>query len=78
MRPYPSYLNNVYDPEKKPPPVIRILHGARDLPVILTKPGWLGRLDSKKFRFSAPTHTIETVQFRERWIDLPAFLVAHP
>jgi plasmid stabilization system protein ParE len=35
MHPYPNYLI-VYDPEKKPLQIIRILHGARDLPSILT------------------------------------------
>ena len=31
VQPYPNYLV-VYDPEKKPLQVIRILHNARDLP----------------------------------------------
>ncbi len=34
VQPYSSYLI-VYDPEKKPLRIIRILHGARDLPSIL-------------------------------------------
>jgi toxin ParE1/3/4 len=34
VQPYPSYLI-VYDPEKKPLQIIRILHGARDLPALL-------------------------------------------
>ncbi len=33
--PYSNYLI-VYDPERKPLQVIRILHGARDLPALLT------------------------------------------
>lgn len=35
VHPYPNYLI-VYDPEKKPLRIIRILHGARDLPAVLT------------------------------------------
>jgi plasmid stabilization system protein ParE len=35
VQPYPNYLI-VYDPEKKPLQVIRILHAARDLPSVLT------------------------------------------
>jgi plasmid stabilization system protein ParE len=34
VQPYSKYLI-VYDPEKKPLQIIRILHGARDLPVVL-------------------------------------------
>jgi plasmid stabilization system protein ParE len=34
VRPYSSYLI-VYDPESKPLQIIRILHGARDLPSVL-------------------------------------------
>jgi toxin ParE1/3/4 len=34
VQPYPSYLI-VYDPEKKPLQIIRILHGTRDLPSLL-------------------------------------------
>jgi antitoxin ParD1/3/4 len=34
VHPYPNYLI-VYDPEKKPLQIIRILHGARDLPSVL-------------------------------------------
>src|SRR5258708_30201322 len=34
VQPYSNYLI-VYDPEKKPLQVIRILHGARDLPSVL-------------------------------------------
>ena len=34
MHPYPNYLI-VYDPETKPVQIIRIVHGARDLPVVL-------------------------------------------
>ncbi|HTR25155.1 MAG TPA: type II toxin-antitoxin system RelE/ParE family toxin [Terriglobales bacterium] len=34
VRPYVKYLI-VYDPEKKPLQIIRILHGARDLPSVL-------------------------------------------
>ncbi len=34
VHPYSKYLI-VYDPEKKPLQVIRILHGARDLPLVL-------------------------------------------
>ncbi len=34
VQPYSNYLI-VYDPEKKPLQIIRILHGARDLPAIL-------------------------------------------
>jgi plasmid stabilization system protein ParE len=34
VHPYSNYLI-VYDPESKPLQVIRILHGARDLPVLL-------------------------------------------
>jgi plasmid stabilization system protein ParE len=34
VNPYSKYLI-VYDPEKKPLQIIRILHGARDLPAIL-------------------------------------------
>jgi len=34
VHPYSKYLI-VYDPEKKPPQIIRILHGARDLPTVL-------------------------------------------
>jgi antitoxin ParD1/3/4 len=32
--PYPNYLI-VYDPEKKPLQIIRILHGARDFPSVM-------------------------------------------
>ena len=35
VQPYSKYLI-VYDPEKKPLQIIRILHGARDLPSVLT------------------------------------------
>jgi plasmid stabilization system protein ParE len=35
VHPYPNYLI-VYDPESKPLQIIRILHGARDLPSLLT------------------------------------------
>src|SRR5207302_1610634 len=35
VHPYPNHLI-VYDPETKPTQIIRILHGARDLPSILT------------------------------------------
>ncbi len=35
VHPYSNYLI-VYDPERKPLQVIRILHGARDLPSVLT------------------------------------------
>ncbi len=35
VQPYSNYLI-VYDPVKKPLQVIRILHGARDLPSVLT------------------------------------------
>ena len=35
VQPYPSYLI-VYDPEKTPLQIIRILHNARDLAVVLT------------------------------------------
>lgn len=35
VHPYSNYLV-VYDPESKPLRVIRILHGARDLPSVLT------------------------------------------
>jgi antitoxin ParD1/3/4 len=34
VHPYPNYLI-VYDPEKEPLQIIRILHGARNLPSIL-------------------------------------------
>jgi toxin ParE1/3/4 len=34
VHPYSNYLI-VYDPEKKPLQIVRILHGARDLPAIL-------------------------------------------
>lgn len=34
VQPYPNYLI-VYDPEKKPLQIIRILHNARDLPSLL-------------------------------------------
>ncbi len=34
VHPYSNYFI-VYDPEKKPLQIIRILHGARDLPSIL-------------------------------------------
>ena len=34
VQPYPNYLI-VYDPEKKPLQVIRILHSARDIPSLL-------------------------------------------
>ena len=34
VHPYSKYLI-VYDPEKKPLQIIRILHGARDLPSVL-------------------------------------------
>ena len=34
VHPYSKYLI-VYDPEKKPLQIIRILHGARDLPTVL-------------------------------------------
>ena len=34
VQPYSNYLI-VYDPEKKPLQIIRILHGARDLPSLL-------------------------------------------
>jgi plasmid stabilization system protein ParE len=34
VHPYPNYLI-VYDPETKPLKIIRILHGARDLPSVL-------------------------------------------
>ncbi len=34
VQPYSMYLI-VYDPEKKPLQIIRILHGARDLPSVL-------------------------------------------
>lgn len=34
VRPYSNYLI-VYDPQKKPLQIIRILHGARDLPSLL-------------------------------------------
>ena len=34
VQPYPNYLI-VYDPEKKPLRIIRILHNARDLPALL-------------------------------------------
>jgi len=34
VHPYPNYLV-VYDPEAKPVRIIRILHGARDLPSVL-------------------------------------------
>lgn len=34
VQPYSNYLI-VYDPEKKPLQVIRIIHGARDLPSVL-------------------------------------------
>jgi antitoxin ParD1/3/4 len=34
VHPYPNYLI-VYDPESKPLQIIRILHGARDLPSAL-------------------------------------------
>jgi len=34
VQPYPNYLI-VYDPEKKPLQIIRILHSARDLPSLL-------------------------------------------
>jgi plasmid stabilization system protein ParE len=34
VQPYSTYLI-VYDPEKKPLQIIRILHGARDLPSVL-------------------------------------------
>jgi plasmid stabilization system protein ParE len=34
VQPYPNYLI-VYDPEKKPLQIIRILHAARDLPAVL-------------------------------------------
>jgi plasmid stabilization system protein ParE len=35
VQPHPNYLI-VYDPEKRPLQIIRILHGARDLAVVLT------------------------------------------
>jgi plasmid stabilization system protein ParE len=35
VHPYPNYLI-VYDPESNPLQIIRILHGARDLPSVLT------------------------------------------
>lgn len=35
VHPYSNYLI-VYDPEKKPLQIIRILHAARDLPAVLT------------------------------------------
>jgi plasmid stabilization system protein ParE len=35
VHPYSNYLV-VYDPENKPTQIIRILHGARDLPSVLT------------------------------------------
>jgi plasmid stabilization system protein ParE len=35
VHPYPNYLI-VYDPEKRPLQIIRILHGARNLPSLLT------------------------------------------
>ena len=35
VHPYSNYLV-VYDPSKKPLQIIRILHGARDLPSLLT------------------------------------------
>jgi len=35
VHPYSNYFI-VYDPEKKPAQIIRILHGARDLPSVLT------------------------------------------
>jgi antitoxin ParD1/3/4 len=35
VHPYPNYLI-VYDPDKKPLLIVRILHGARDLPAVLT------------------------------------------
>jgi len=35
VQPYANYLI-VYDPEKKPLQIVRILHGARDLPSVLT------------------------------------------
>jgi len=35
VHPYPNYLI-VYDPESKPLHVIRILHGARNVPSVLT------------------------------------------
>ena len=35
VHPYSNYLI-VYDPEKRPPQIIRMLHGARDLPSVLT------------------------------------------
>jgi plasmid stabilization system protein ParE len=35
VHPYSNYLI-VYDPEKNPAQIIRILHGARDLPSVLT------------------------------------------
>jgi plasmid stabilization system protein ParE len=34
VHPYSKYLI-VYDPEKKPLQIIRVLHGARDLPSVL-------------------------------------------
>jgi toxin ParE1/3/4 len=34
VHPYSNYLI-VYDPEKQPLQIIRILHGARDLPMVL-------------------------------------------
>jgi plasmid stabilization system protein ParE len=34
VHPYPNYLI-VYDPGKNPLQIIRILHGARDLPSVL-------------------------------------------
>lgn len=36
VHPYSNYLI-VYDPEKKPLQIIRILHGARDLPSVLVR-----------------------------------------
>lgn len=36
VHPYPNYLI-VYDPHKKPLPIIRILHNARDLPSIFNR-----------------------------------------
>jgi antitoxin ParD1/3/4 len=34
VQPYVNYVI-VYDPEKKPLPILRILHGARNLPTLL-------------------------------------------
>jgi plasmid stabilization system protein ParE len=34
VQPYPNYMI-VYDPEKKPLQIIRILHSARDVPALL-------------------------------------------